>query len=104
MLRVRLAVSLSFCVYIIALLAARNSVAVDGSFRSLSYVVALLAACHSVAVANCSCPSLSGLLRSRSSRCLSFCCCRLLRSFSLLLHIVAELAVVKARIHYITEK
>ena len=52
----RFAVSLSFCV--VALLAARNSVAVDSSFCSLSfYVVALLAAHHSVV--NCSCPSLS---------------------------------------------
>ena len=63
---------LSFLLHIVTLLAARNFVAVDGSFRSLSfYVVAFLAACHSVAVANCSCPSLSfyvvALLAARHS-------------------------------------
>ena len=52
--------SLSF--YVVALLAARHSVAVDYLYPSLSYVVALLAACHSVVDCHM---SLSLLLRSR---------------------------------------
>ena len=75
----------------VALLAARNSVAVDSSFRSLS---AFLTARHSVAV-DCSCPPLSfyviALLAGRHS----------VRVLSIVhvFYVVAELAVVKTY-HY----
>ena len=84
---------------IVALLAPHNSVAIDGSFPSLSfYVVILLAAHHSIVV-DCSGPSLSfyvvALLAARHSVVVD--CSG--PSHSLSFYIVAKLAVVKTY-HY----